>query len=1111
MKSGNAGWTGFSPDPRVKPPFRLKWASQPGQPACVTVADGKVFGRAFCMDAETGDLLRRGNTGSNTPSFHKGRLYTGGGGIRVADAVTGKGVWSKRGYLCNRTYKTAVTVCDGAVYAGCIKDHEGKKFYFAEAVDAATGKKIWSTPLIPAEGPIPRGNVLGVAMSNAGVGGGRVFLSTHHPKMIFALDQKTGKELWRKESVVARHALSTDGETVWAAECAHGVTALDAKTGKERWHWGGYNISSAKAHYKHLGTADHPPTAAYGKLFVSCYGREYTVLDAASGKKLLVIGDKECNMWSGGCGPLTAAAGWIYSNCLQGKDFNGRRLRKELYVVDPNTGKPVWRCPLGSHSCCRVAIAYGRIYAVTRNEICCFEPVPPDYKNEPQPAPSEPAGPLEALARPFDGKPGEEAAGGKPKGGTDWPMYGGCPARCGLDLSIGLPIKEAWKFQTGGKVKSSPVIADGMTFAGSNSGELFALDLASGAKKWSAKIGSWVWCSPAVANGIVVCGADDGVLRAFDAKSGKAKWQFKTAGAVRAAPAIVGERIVFGSWDGRCYCLRLSDGKEFWRYKVGEPGVRVYAPPAVANGRVYVGAWENWVIHALDLGTGKPLDGYDKSGPYRASKSSRLGLVQGLAVYRGITATGSAHGSDKLLDAATGKILGRAALSSSMRSSNVTGAPAFSSGKVFTYRNNLGARLLDVISAPKASRKKMKYPPGYRFKHMVLNTPLATRDLLIAATISGTLEVRKLPDEKSNGAAELAWEWKSPSGAEIWTAPAAGSGFIVLGSDDGHVYAFAYSKAGSGNETGAVNKVRVADQGTTAVPAAMNSEETTARLLAETGGNTVRMKGKTGKKEGKAKKPDLPSLYLLKKYPHKGTKGDTYSEGLDFYNGYLWHTTKTGLTKLDPENNFGVLETWRFTHQSHTESAVWFKEKLYNFTYQIKKKKDNSIFILTLNDENYKAEKAGNGLGVTNWGSCRNNSPLKPGTETAIIYTAEGRGFDNQLLWYDPVKKETIKKLKIKGILRIEDLGMDRYGTVWASSYKRGMRNRIFRISLKQGAVIQKFAGPEGLKSRIIDGIAVRSLKDHDVMYVTGKYSKYIYEYQVPELPEKEKNDKKDT
>ncbi|MHC4915756.1 MAG: PQQ-binding-like beta-propeller repeat protein, partial [Planctomycetota bacterium] len=395
MKSGDPGWTGFSPDERVKPPFRLKWATAvSGQVACLSVADGRVYGRDVCLDAETGRVLWKSRISSNTPTYEGVRLYGGGGRISAFDATTGKRLWSKSGYLCSRTYKTAVTACDGAVFGGRIKDHEGKKFYFAEALDAATGKELWSTPLVPAEGKPPQGNVLGVAMSNAGVAGGRVFVSTHEPKMVFALDQKTGREIWRHAGDCARHALSTDGKTVWAAECAQGVAALDAATGKKLWHWGGYEMSSAEAHYKRTGTADHPPTAAYGKLFMACYGRNYSVLDAATGKELRVLGNqpREVNMWGGGCGPLTAAGGFIYSNCLVGKEYNGASTRRDLYAVDPESGKPVWRWALSGKSCGRVALAHGRLYAVTRSEIYCFEPVKKGEKVlQPQPAPAQPA------------------------------------------------------------------------------------------------------------------------------------------------------------------------------------------------------------------------------------------------------------------------------------------------------------------------------------------------------------------------------------------------------------------------------------------------------------------------------------------------------------------------------------------------------------------------------------------------------------------------------------------------------------------------------------------------------------------------------------------------
>jgi glutamine cyclotransferase len=244
---------------------------------------------------------------------------------------------------------------------------------------------------------------------------------------------------------------------------------------------------------------------------------------------------------------------------------------------------------------------------------------------------------------------------------------------------------------------------------------------------------------------------------------------------------------------------------------------------------------------------------------------------------------------------------------------------------------------------------------------------------------------------------------------------------------------------------------------------------------------------------------DGAGLRLLKKYPHVGTNRDTYSEGLDFHGGFLWHTTKTGLTKLDPENDLAVVDTWKFKHQSHTESAVWYKGELYNFTYRTTQDKNSALFKLKLGADDCRAEVVGHGLGVTNWGTCRDGDPRRPGSETAIIYTAEGKALEDQLLWYDVATGKTTRKLKVEGLSGMEDLGMDRYGTVWASSYGTYHRGCLYRIDPETGKVIEAFPGPADLASGIIDGIAIRSLADHDVMYVTGKRARFIYEYRVPE------------
>jgi len=71
-----------------------------------------------------------------------------------------------------------------------------------------------------------------------------------------------------------------------------------------------------------------------------------------------------------------------------------------------------------------------------------------------------------------------------------------------------------WKFKTEDKVFSSPAIADGVVYFGSNDGNLYAVDIKTGQEKWKFKTESWVYSSPAIADGVVYFGSADGNLYA---------------------------------------------------------------------------------------------------------------------------------------------------------------------------------------------------------------------------------------------------------------------------------------------------------------------------------------------------------------------------------------------------------------------------------------------------------------------------------------------------------------------------------------------------------------------------------------------------------------------
>ena len=75
--------------------------------------------------------------------------------------------------------------------------------------------------------------------------------------------------------------------------------------------------------------------------------------------------------------------------------------------------------------------------------------------------------------------------------------------------------KAVWTFMTRARVESSPAIAGGRVFVGSNDGRFYVLSLSDGSKLWEFDAGAPLSASPAIANGRIVIGSQDGRLYCF--------------------------------------------------------------------------------------------------------------------------------------------------------------------------------------------------------------------------------------------------------------------------------------------------------------------------------------------------------------------------------------------------------------------------------------------------------------------------------------------------------------------------------------------------------------------------------------------------------------------
>ncbi len=184
-----------------------------------------------------------------------------------------------------------------------------------------------------------------------------------------------------------------------------------------------------------------------------------------------------------------------------------------------------------------------------------------------------------------------------------------------------------WNYTTGGSVISSPAVANGIVYVGSGSDDnLYALNATTGAKLWNYTTGGGVYSSPAVANGVVYIGSDDNNTYALYANNGTKLWNYTTGSYVESSPAVANGVVYVGSGypDNNVYALNANNGTKLWNYTAGVNGVR--SSPAVANGVVYVGSGDQ-NVYALYANNGTKLWNYTTKWPVSSSPAVANGVV----------------------------------------------------------------------------------------------------------------------------------------------------------------------------------------------------------------------------------------------------------------------------------------------------------------------------------------------------------------------------------------------------------------------------------------------------------------------------------------------------
>ena len=232
-----------------------------------------------------------------------------------------------------------------------------------------------------------------------------------------------------------------------------------------------------------------------------------------------------------------------------------------------------------------------------------------------------------------------------------------------------------WKFQTQGRVISSPAVSGGLVVVGSTDGSLYGLNRADGTQRWKFDTKGPVMSSPAIANGLVYVASVDGNIYAVDSATGAQRWAFATRGERRftapgihgaiprtermpdpfdvflSSPTVANGTVYIGSGDQQVYALDAATGTLKWSFATGDV---VHAAPALANNTVYIGSWDR-NLYALDAATGKEKWRYTTGND--TTIYNQIGLASSPAVAGGMVFVGGRDGKFHAVSAESGKLV----------------------------------------------------------------------------------------------------------------------------------------------------------------------------------------------------------------------------------------------------------------------------------------------------------------------------------------------------------------------------------------------------------------------------------------------------------------------
>jgi outer membrane protein assembly factor BamB len=302
-----------------------------------------------------------------------------------------------------------------------------------------------------------------------------------------------------------------------------------------------------------------------------------------------------------GPGPLmfpgapTVADSKVYATTGQNAYYNNEVGASQFACLDAHTGKVIWKLSMEALAPREsVIVAYGTLYLIPGEVTTAVDTISGNEYST--------ANQLWAM-------------GTKSIPVSNWSMWGADPTHSSAALEGPTNLTLAWKFATNGSVISSPTIADGIVYFGSQDKNIYAAGAWSGNFLWSFATNAAVESSPAVAYGKVYTGGDDGNVYCLDAYSGSLIWAKPVNGylpytystiVMKSSPTVSSGIVYVGSMDGNMYALDANSGSVVWKAATVGP---IGNSPSLSNGAVFFTSHgpNTGVLYKLDALSGSVI------------------------------------------------------------------------------------------------------------------------------------------------------------------------------------------------------------------------------------------------------------------------------------------------------------------------------------------------------------------------------------------------------------------------------------------------------------------------------------------------------------------------